>query len=245
MKKVIEYLKENWIRHGFETFVVINGILIAFGLNNWNENRKKEVLEIQYLNRLSVDLKSDTAYFNYRVKKAKKLIDDTRIFVEESYKEQKTEQDFRSLMSLIRWESEQMTVQNTTYIELTNGGFVNLFTNEVLKISLIEIYRHYEEVDVHIKEFNQVSADGLVDMKNYVTMAKYLLPTIFNKPHMFKEQEWSYINEPESFAFRHQEENIAVYAMKYSAFLNHFQELGQEAEELILIINDELATRDK
>ncbi len=39
MKKIIKHLKENWIRHGFETLVITAGILLAFSLNNWNENR--------------------------------------------------------------------------------------------------------------------------------------------------------------------------------------------------------------
>ena len=40
MKKILNHLKENWIRHGFETLVVTIGILGAFALNTGNENRK-------------------------------------------------------------------------------------------------------------------------------------------------------------------------------------------------------------
>ena len=39
MKKIINHLKENWIRHGFETLVVVGGVLIAFSLSNWNQDR--------------------------------------------------------------------------------------------------------------------------------------------------------------------------------------------------------------
>ncbi len=34
MKKIINHLKENWIKHGFETLYVIVGILMAFGLSD-------------------------------------------------------------------------------------------------------------------------------------------------------------------------------------------------------------------
>ena len=47
MKKIIGHLNENWIRHGFETLVVTVGILGAFTLNNWSENRKAEKLELK------------------------------------------------------------------------------------------------------------------------------------------------------------------------------------------------------
>ncbi len=45
MKKIINHLKKNWIRHGFETLVVIVGVLIAFTLNDWNEYRKSKRFE--------------------------------------------------------------------------------------------------------------------------------------------------------------------------------------------------------
>ena len=59
MKKIIDHLKENWIRHGFETLVVTIGILGAFTLNNWNENRKQRIIEKQFLYQLVDELKSD------------------------------------------------------------------------------------------------------------------------------------------------------------------------------------------
>lgn len=40
LKKIINFLKENWIRLGFDTLVVVLGILSAYSLNNWNEDRK-------------------------------------------------------------------------------------------------------------------------------------------------------------------------------------------------------------
>ena len=49
MKKIIDHIKENWIRRGFETLVVTIGILAAFTLNNWNENRKVNKLELKML----------------------------------------------------------------------------------------------------------------------------------------------------------------------------------------------------
>ena len=49
MKKIIEHLKENWIRHGFETLVVTVGILGAFTLNHWNEERKDRSMEKDFL----------------------------------------------------------------------------------------------------------------------------------------------------------------------------------------------------
>jgi len=55
MKKIIYHFKDNWISYGFETFVVVAGILVAFALNNWNEDRKLRTLEHEYLTSLLND----------------------------------------------------------------------------------------------------------------------------------------------------------------------------------------------
>ena len=52
VKKILQNLRENWITYGFETLVVIAGILGAFALNNWNENRKSRIEAIKLLNDL-------------------------------------------------------------------------------------------------------------------------------------------------------------------------------------------------
>jgi len=56
MRKIISHLKDNWIRHGFETLVVTVGILGAFTLNNWNENSKRNNQEIEILENLLGEL---------------------------------------------------------------------------------------------------------------------------------------------------------------------------------------------
>ena len=69
MNAIIKHLKDNWIRHGFETLVVTVGILAAFILNNWNEERKDRIQEHIILTGLREEfkqnvreLKSDHSY---------------------------------------------------------------------------------------------------------------------------------------------------------------------------------------
>lgn len=58
MKKIIKHLKKNWIRHGFETLAVLVGVLAAFSLNNWNDNRRKRIVEIETLISVNENLKN-------------------------------------------------------------------------------------------------------------------------------------------------------------------------------------------
>lgn len=59
MNRILSHLKENWIRYGFETFVVTISILGAFALNNWNESRKQQVFEREVLTQILVNLRAD------------------------------------------------------------------------------------------------------------------------------------------------------------------------------------------
>ena len=57
MRKIIKHLKDNWIRHGFETLVVVVGVLIAFTLNNWNETQKIKAAEQALLSSLNKEFR--------------------------------------------------------------------------------------------------------------------------------------------------------------------------------------------
>ncbi len=59
MKKILIHLRENWIRHGFETLVVTIGILGAFTLNNWNEVQQSKKLEKSTIDALITEFESN------------------------------------------------------------------------------------------------------------------------------------------------------------------------------------------
>ena len=63
MNKIINHLKENWIKYGFETFVITIGILGAFTLNNWNSNRIDRLKERDYIERLSQEINGDIIHY--------------------------------------------------------------------------------------------------------------------------------------------------------------------------------------
>jgi uncharacterized membrane protein YheB (UPF0754 family) len=59
MKKILETLKLKWTEYLLEILVITIGILGAFMLNNWNEDRKKDLLEISVLKELKRNLTDD------------------------------------------------------------------------------------------------------------------------------------------------------------------------------------------
>ena len=61
MKNVIEHFKENWIKYGLETVVVTIGIIAAFSLNSWNENRLSRDQELLLLNEINNEFRNNKA----------------------------------------------------------------------------------------------------------------------------------------------------------------------------------------
>ena len=63
MKKILETLKRKWAEYLLEIIVIIIGILGAYTLNNWNEEKKDRELERNYLSDINAEFKENKIQF--------------------------------------------------------------------------------------------------------------------------------------------------------------------------------------
>jgi hypothetical protein len=68
MKKILKHFKKNWYRYGLETLVVVMGVLIAFSLNNWNEQGKENKNEQKVLASLLQDFQHNLINLDHALK---------------------------------------------------------------------------------------------------------------------------------------------------------------------------------
>jgi len=140
--KVAQYL-----RYAFgEILLVVIGILIALQINNWNENRKERLIEINYLKNLKHDLQNDsTDLVEYKrirlgvVKAANELLSNAKL---------------QQVNDVYRLDSLYVTValwyefvpNNNTFEELRSSGNLQLIKSDSIKNLLLDLNKENEEL---------------------------------------------------------------------------------------------------
>ena len=129
-----------------EIILVVIGILIALQVNNWNENRKENQVEIKYLSNLKHDLQKDSINLNKlmtirfnKVSAAKKILlyaqlnDVTNIF------------EIDSLYIDVAYWLEHVPNDNSCK-ELISSGNLNIIKNDTIKNLLLDLSNKNEEI---------------------------------------------------------------------------------------------------
>jgi hypothetical protein len=68
LRRITQHVKDqNWFAVALDFVIVVVGILIAFQITNWNENRAERTQEIQYLSAMKRDVESSIRILNVSI----------------------------------------------------------------------------------------------------------------------------------------------------------------------------------
>ena len=138
MKKIINHLKDNWIRHGFETLVVTVGILGAFGLNNWNENRKNRNTEEKLLVELKENLAINLARLQNEIEKENNSIAAIN-FVVDHLDNRKPYYDSLDVRFRQAFKAYDIVLSTSAFESIRSKGFEIIHSNS-LRNEIIELF---------------------------------------------------------------------------------------------------------
>lgn len=134
MKKILQHVRSEWYKYILEILVITFGILGAFALNNWNENRKELDQEEIAFAQLITELEQDASW----LKDILKVIAKREKALDKMAEGRSTSQD--SLSHHINRYVQFMGV-DSKYIGLKSSNQLSVIADEDLRN---EITRYYE-----------------------------------------------------------------------------------------------------
>ena len=131
-----------------EIVLVVIGILIALQINNWNENRKVNIIQQKYLTLLKHEALSNISGIDNETHKIKimtegqreifRLIDASKDTLTEEYINQTF---FKAFTTLVGYNYE-----NSVLTEIKNSGELKNIKNDSIRMALMALESYYENV---------------------------------------------------------------------------------------------------
>jgi hypothetical protein len=187
MKKILETLKRKWAEYLIEIIVIVIGILGAYALNNWNEDRKNNNTEIKILNELRNDLESN--YYEISNIKKRTIVElkrtDSLIYFVSN-----GTLDVENHANLFDHLDQNVigifNNSNSTYRYIASKG-IEIISNDSLRISISYIYeRRFANITSRETIYRNFISNEIAPyiMSNFRTSKKEMpIPIDLNKLH--------------------------------------------------------------
>ena len=215
--------------------LVMVGILLALQIDNWNEARKDRNTEEQYLEGLLLDLQNDMIYLESQITLSERNVSHLDSFLVEMYKAPENPNDVKRITKHSSFETDDLTLKNSTFRELISTGSMNIFSDQKIKVTIMDYYQLGEDIASQIKEFNLFSTRVMTDVFAKAPSFSHLFLM-----ELQYELGMELFKDPRSDKFLAIEQVVAVYRLRNREHLEQFQELKIVAEQLIIQIQNAL-----
>ena len=139
MKIIFKTFKEKWPEYFLEILVITLGILGAFALNSWNDNRKAKDVQRQTVARMIDDLESDQRRYQYlqrRMEDRRSRCDSVLTL----FDQQRTVEDRKAIIGVHLINFFLVEANTTTYEEMLNTGRIYALGDDKLRSRITRYY---------------------------------------------------------------------------------------------------------
>lgn len=188
--KIIEHIKSDWFRYGFETLAVIVGILSAFALESWRDNQMRQQEERGILVNLYSDLldaKKQSAELIFAEETTRDyLIWALNLHAQNEILARDSLTD--SIFYTVLWQVEMEVPIINAYSDIKNTGKTGLISNEQIRqrfTSLeLDIYNLRNQIDdrlrVHQLRIDEISVSDM----DFVKTISFRYPELHTPDHL-------------------------------------------------------------
>ncbi|WP_242092474.1 hypothetical protein [Aestuariivivens sediminicola] len=230
MKKILDTIRLKWAEYLLELIVIVIGILGAFILNNWNDQRKEQGQQKKLLNKLRIELNADVnrflemdSIYTSWIEQSEKIIN---LLHSGSTNSISSIEDYLVGQASLY----DITVNRITFDEMLNTGAVYKLHSENLSHKISE---YYEYANVHAGKRNRDNQELygyiLASMKGDGINRIIRLSYQVNLEHM----DWDWLLDPSSDHYKELESR--TYWVNHALIGNKevILQLRIKAEELI------------
>jgi hypothetical protein len=163
MKAILSVIRRKWAEYILEILVIIIGILGAFALDNWNEERSQKAQGKDYKRSVYKDLLNDIETLELKLDqlqtqyegslKSLQIIDDSNLLIDSA--------DFmNSINDCIR--NVILQRKENTIDQLRSNGQLHLIDDDSLIEELLQFYQFY---DSRVENFNQLPNENRMELR--------------------------------------------------------------------------------
>ncbi len=226
-----------------EIILVVIGILIALGVNNWNQEQKEERLGKEYVKRIHRDLVQDTIHFRNTIVAHQKLREEIKALLVNLYDGVENIAEVQNMSNIYDRALDQVFSPNdNTYKGMVGSGALGLIKNPELKEEIVALYSEYDQMRALLAGIG----NWMINIATAETIATDFLKfgsdvsDIFTTPEMLNENDFSFLNDKEDPRFKMIVKAIAATAFNQKASEGYYLVLIDRCKEVLQLIDQEL-----
>ncbi len=226
-----------------EIFLVVIGILIALGINNWNQENKDIRLGHNYLSRIHRDLVQDTISFRGIISNNAKLRADIKSMLVTMYSEIDNKEQVQKMSTTYDKALNQVFSPNDhTYKGMVNSGSLQLVQNLELKEAIVKLYSDYDEkraLFLSNKEWMDRIAANVDTQTNFIKFSEEVID-IYTLDKMLNQDDWSFLNDKDDEKFNFIVRAVSATAWNQQVSIDYYIDLIYRCHKVLLLLEKEL-----
>lgn len=188
-----------------EIILVVIGILIALGVNNWNQEAKDHRTGKDLLVRIHRDLVQDTISFRATIAHNEELREEIKALMVTLYGGVETIDQVKGMSNTYDKALDQVFSPNdNTYKSMLSSGTLGLIQNLELKEEIVKLYSDYDfnrELLASIGDW-MIGVASAVDTQTDFIKFGNDVSDIFTTKEMLNEKDFAFLNDKENPGFK-------------------------------------------